>query len=144
MKLADGDDDDGGGVGGAGGIADSFNHTSGPRQFTSFCHQLCQERRTGGELLRVAPGGAGGVAGKCVQRKPGGWGGLWYFDWVRAGGLMCEAKSQYESRQEVGTGEEPLRDAHSRPDRRQHCACVEGGRGGGGGIGGGGEEEDEE
>ena len=71
VELVDGDDEDGGAVGGAGGIADSFNHTSGPRQFTSFCHQVCQERRTGGELLRAAPGGAGGVAGKCVQRKPG-------------------------------------------------------------------------
>ena len=68
-------------------------------------------------------------------KKAGGWGGLWYFDWVRAAGLMCEAKSQYESRQEVGTGEEPPRDAHSRPDRRQHSACAEGQIGGGGGGG---------
>ena len=54
-----------------------------------------------------------------------GWGGLWYFDWVRAAGLMCEAKSQYESRQEVGTGEEPPRDARSRPDWRRHGGRLE-------------------
>ena len=142
MKLVGEDDDgDGGGVGGAGGLADSFNHTSGPRQFTSFCHQVCQERRTARELKSGSRGGAGGVAGECVQRKLGGWGGLWYFDWVRALGLMCEAKSQYESQQGVGTGVEPLRDAHSRPGRPEKGACAAGERGGEGGGGSGGRAE---
>ena len=39
--------------------------------------------------------------------------------------MMCEAKSQYESRQEVGTGEEPPRDARSRPDWRRHGGRLE-------------------
>ena len=78
-----GEGEGGGGCGGGGGgaqavegvrgrgagRADSFNHTSGPRQFTSFCHQLCQESRTGAELARRPPGGAGGLEPKCVQRK---------------------------------------------------------------------------
>ena len=53
------------------GPADSFNHTSGPRQFTSFCHQLCWERRTGAEVAAAPPDGASGLEPKCVQRKPG-------------------------------------------------------------------------
>ena len=69
--AADDGDENGGGVGGAGGLADSFNHTSGPRQFTSFCHQVCQERRTARELKSGSRGGASGVAGECVQRKLG-------------------------------------------------------------------------
>ena len=128
--VGEDDDEDGGGVGGAGGIADSFNHTSGPRQFTSFCHQVCQESRTGRELRGRPPGGSGRTAGKCVQRKPWGWRGLWYFDWVRAALLMCEAKSQYESWQERRTGTEPPRDADSRSHERMRRMSTDRGEGG--------------
>ena len=99
------------------GRADSFNHTSGPRQFTSFCHQLCQESRTGAGLARRPPGGAGGLEPKCVQRKAvRGRTPAARAPPVRPGSrvAMYEANSQYESRQDASTAPEAAGDAGRR------------------------------
>ena len=50
--------------------ADSFNHTSDPRQFTSFCHQTCPGIRTAPGFEKPTLGGVCVAAPKCVQRKP--------------------------------------------------------------------------